>query len=241
VKTPSLDKIDLSLCMADKDQYETALRKLQLRLLTQQQRYFTDKRRAIVVFEGWDAAGKGGAIRRITEKLDARSIHVWPIAAPRPDEQARHYLYRFWKKLPLPGEWAIFDRSWYGRVLVERVEKLADKAAWKRAYGELNAFERMLRDDGVVLVKLFLHISKGEQLARFKEREKDPYKRWKMGDEDWRNRRKWSAYEEAIDEMFRKTSTEQARWIGVAGEFKWHARVEACRVVVEALERGSQA
>jgi polyphosphate kinase 2 (PPK2 family) len=239
MKTPSLDKIDLSLRMADKDAYEVALHDVQLRLLRQEQRYFREKRRAVVVLEGWDASGKGGAIRRLTEKLDPRGINVWSIAAPREDEQARHYLYRFWKKLPPPATWAIFDRSWYGRVLVERVEKLCPKPAWKRAYREINAFERMLTDDGVVLVKLFLHISKSEQLLRFKERENNPYKRWKLGKDDWRNRGKWRAYEKAIDEMFVKTSTSDAPWILVAGDYKWYARVTACRAIADALEAGS--
>ncbi|HEX9294942.1 MAG TPA: polyphosphate kinase, partial [Polyangiaceae bacterium] len=207
MKHPRLSRVDLSLELPDKDTYEEALEKGQHRLLRLQQRYYRDKRQAIIVFEGWDAAGKGGAIRRLTEKIDPRGIHVWPIGPPSPEEQGRHYLYRFWQKLPAAGTWAIFDRSWYGRVLVERVEKLCSKAEWKRAYGEIVDFEKMLVKDGVALVKLFLHISKKEQLRRFHERQQNPYKRWKISADDWRNRRKWSEYAVAIDDMFRETST----------------------------------
>lgn len=236
MKKPRLADVDLSATIADKQDYEETLAEEQLRLLRLQQKHYQAGQRAIIVFEGWDAAGKGGAIRRLTAKLDPRGFRVWPIGAPTEEEQARHYLYRFWNKLPSPGSWAIFDRSWYGRVLVERVEKLARKQAWKRAYGEINAFEKMLVDDGVGIVKLFLHISKKEQLERFHEREKNPYKRWKIGDEDWRNRRKWSSYVAAADEMFEETSTGDAPWRIISGERKWHARVEVCRTVAESLD-----
>jgi len=237
MKSPRLKQIDLSQQMPDKEAYEKALREAQLRLLRLQQAYYHAGRRAIVLFEGWDAAGKGGAIRRMTEKIDPRGIHVWPIGAPSPDEQARHYLYRFWKKLPMPGTWAILDRSWYGRVLVERVEKLVPKHVWKRAYGEINELEKMLVDDGVVIIKLFWHISKKEQLRRFHERESNPYKRWKITKDDWRNRKQWSRYGEAIDDMFRETSTKIAPWRPIAGEHKWFARVSACQAVIDALEQ----
>ena len=235
-KQPRLKDVDLSREMKDKDTYEKALADAQLRLLRLQQKHYHHKRRAVIVFEGWDAAGKGGAIRRLTEKLDPRGFQVWPIAAPTPEELDRHYLYRFWKKLPLPQTWALFDRSWYGRVLVERVEKLCTPAEWKRAYDEINEFEKMLVKDGAAVVKLFLHISKKEQLKRFHERENNPYKRWKITDEDWRNRRKWSKYEQAIDDMFAHTSTKRAPWTPIAGERKWHARVAVCRAVADALE-----
>jgi len=236
VKKPRLKDVDLSKEMPDKDAYEEALEKVQLRLLRLQQRHYHQRRRAILVFEGWDAAGKGGAIRRLTEKLDPRGVHVWPIGAPTEEEQSRHYLYRFWQKLPAPGTWAIFDRSWYGRVLVERVERFAKKQEWERAYEEINEFEKMLADDGAVIVKLFLHISKKEQLRRFHEREENPYKRWKIGDDDWRNRKKWNKYERAIDDMFEKTTTRDAPWTAIAGERKWYARVSVCRTVADALE-----
>ena len=237
MKYPRLRDADLSLEIDDKKTYERALADVQLRLLRLQQRGYHKRRRAVLALEGWDAAGKGGAIRRMTEKLDPRGMHVWPIGAPSAEEQGRHYLYRFFKKLPEPATWAIFDRSWYGRVLVERVEHFAKKKEWKRAYDEINEFERMLTADGVPVIKLFFHISKGEQLRRFHERESNPYKRWKITKDDWRNRRKWSKYEEAIDEMFEKTTTEHAPWHLIAGERKWYARVTACRTVAEALEK----
>ena len=236
MKTPRLRDIDLSQEMPDKETYEKELSRLQLRLLRLQQQHYHGKRRAIIVFEGWDASGKGGAIRRLTEKLDPRGLRVWPIGVPTPDEQGRHYLYRFWEKLPEPGTWAIFDRSWYGRVLVERVEKFCKPAEWKRAYDEINEFEKMLVEDGAALVKLFLHISKKEQLRRFEERENNPYKRWKITKEDWRNRKKWSKYEKAIDDMFEETSSRRAPWTPIAGERKWFARTALCRAVAEALE-----
>jgi AMP-polyphosphate phosphotransferase len=237
MKTPRIEDIDLSPAFADKDAYEKALDQVQLRLLRLQVKHFAKKRRAILVFEGRDAAGKGGAIKRLTEQLDPRGIKVWPIGPPSPEEQGRHYLYRFWEKIPVRGTWAIFDRSWYGRVLVERVDRFASKPEWKRAYSEINAFEKMLYDDGVIIVKMFFHISKKEQLVRFKEREKDPYKRWKISKDDWHNRRKWGAYDVAIDDMLRETSTRHAPWHLVSGEHKWRARVDACRIVAGALER----
>ncbi len=237
MKTPRLADVDLTLEMPSKSEYEKALDQVQLRLLRLQQRHYQHKHRAIIVFEGWDAAGKGGAIRRLTEKIDPRGLRVWPIGAPTGEEQERHYLYRFWQKIPPPGTWAIFDRSWYGRVLVERVEKLCTKPEWKRAYGEIKAFEKMLTDDGVALVKLFIHISKKEQLRRFREREENPYKRWKITVDDWRNRRKWDGYEKAIDDMFEETSTSDRPWSVISGNHKWYARVTACRAVADSLEK----
>ncbi len=240
MKILRLRDIDLSQEMADKEAYEKALAKEQLRLLRLQQRHYQHERRAIIVLEGWDAAGKGGAIRRLTEKLDPRGVHVWPISAPTADEQGRHYLYRFWKKLPAPRTWALFDRSWYGRVLVERVEHFCTKEEWRRAYDEINEFEKMLFDDGAVVVKLFLHISKEEQLRRFHEREKNPYKHWKITKDDWRNRKRWNKYERALDDMFERTTTKHAPWQPIAGERKWFARVAVCRAVADALEKGAK-
>jgi polyphosphate kinase 2 (PPK2 family) len=236
MKPPRLDDVDLSATFADKDAYETALSEVQLRLLRLQQRHYQRKERAIIVFEGWDAGGKGGAIRRLTEKMDPRGVRVWPIGVPTAEEQDRHYLYRFWQKIPPPGTWAIFDRSWYGRVLVERVEKLCKKPAWQRAYGEINAFEKLFIDEGVAVIKLFMHISRKEQLRRFREREKNPYKRWKITDDDWRNRRKRPGYIKAIDEMFAETSTDEAPWAVIPGDHKWYARVAACTAVADRLE-----
>lgn len=230
-----LKDIDLDATLVDKDEYETRLRKAQLQLLLIQRHIFDNKREAVLVFEGWDAAGKGGSIRRLCERLDPRGYIVHPIAAPTPDEKHVHYLQRFWNRLPGPGRIAIFDRSWYGRVLVERVEGFAPKKDWKRAYDEINAFERLLVDDGVPVLKFFLHISKKEQLKRFNEREKNPFKNWKITQEDYRNREKWDEYEEAIDDMLRETSTRRAPWTAVAANKKWHARVTICEEAVRQL------
>ncbi|WP_029012187.1 polyphosphate kinase 2 family protein [Niveispirillum irakense] len=233
---PRLDRVDMkSHRYADKESYQRELAALQQTVMHVQQAYWHAKKRAIIVFEGWDAAGKGGAIRRLTETMDPRGAHVWPIAAPLPQEQGRHYLWRFWQRLPEPGTFAIFDRSWYGRVMVERVEGFAKPAEWRRAYREINEFERMLTDDGVRIVKLFLHISDEEQKERFHERLHNPYKRWKLTEEDLRNRAKRPAYEEAINEMFAHTSPPSAPWHLIPADAKWYARVEVLRHIVERL------
>ena len=224
--------------LADQDEYEQRLAKLQKELLHIQQTYWHEKRRAIILFEGWDAAGKGGAIRRLTAPLDARGFHVWPIGAPGVEDQGKHYLYRFWARLPGPGTLAIFDRSWYGRVLVERVEGFATKEQWSRAYDEITRFERMLTDDGVRIVKLFLHITPEEQLARFRERLTNPYKRWKLTEEDLRNRARWDDYAEATEEMFDRTSTANAPWSAIPANAKWYARVHVLETVTAALKEG---
>lgn len=238
-KPPKLKSINAKAHrVVDRAVYESELAKLQETVLHVQQAYWHTGRRAVVVFEGWDAAGKGGAIRRLTEKLDPRGAHVWPIAAPTKVEQGRHYLWRFWERLPEPGTFAIFDRSWYGRVLVERVEGFAAKAEWRRAYDEINEFERLLTDDGARIVKLFLHITPEEQLNRFKERMANPYKRWKLTVEDLRNRDRRPDYEEAIDEMFAKTSTTFAPWVAIPADAKWYARVAVLRAVVKELGEG---
>lgn len=208
----------------------------QLQLL--QQVYLAGGQRAVIVLEGWDAAGKGGLIRRIAWAMDPRSLHVWPVAAPNEVERRQHYLQRFWSRLPLSGQFAIFDRSWYGRVLVERVEGFIEKPVWKRGYQEINDFERILTDEGVRLVKIFLHITKEEQHKRFCERMDDPLKRWKLSDEDIRNRRRWEEYEVAIDEMFDKTSTKAAPWDIIFADDKRAARVAALGHIIKALEKG---
>ena len=233
---PRLAKVRKHPKLKNKGKYEARLKASQLQLLELQQCYYREGRRAVIVFEGRDAAGKGGAIRRLTERLDPRGIKVYPIGPPLAEEQGRHYLWRFWARLPPPGEIAVFDRSWYGRVLVERVFKLAPKDAWRRAYAEINAFERMLVEDGCRVVKLYLHITRDEQLRRFHERERNPYKRWKIGPEDWRNRRKWRAFERATDDMFRRTDSKRGRWRVVAANHKWYARTEVLRHVVKALK-----
>ncbi len=221
-----------------KKAYHEELDALQLQLLQIQRAYHRNGQRAMVVFQGWDASGKGGAIRRLTEKLDPRGVRVHSIAAPSEEERSRHHLWRFWQRVPIPGRIAIFDRSWYGRVLVERVEGFASKAAWKRAYDELNEFEHTLIDDGVRIVKFFVHIDPEEQLRRFEERLRNPYKRWKLTVEDIRNRERWGDYEEAVDDMLEKTSTRCAPWNVVLGNHKWHARLDVLRNVVLELGRG---
>ena len=185
------------------DEYKKALKHAQLRLLTHQRALSEAKRSLLVVFEGPDAAGKGGAIRRMVERLDPRLLRVHSVIKPTEEEYGHHYLWRFWNKLPRYGQLAVFDRSWYGRVLVERVEGFATDAQWKRAYAEINQFEELLTADGAVLVKIYMHISKDEQLSRFKRREADPYKHWKITDEDWRNRRKRAEYEIAVGDEIR--------------------------------------
>lgn len=236
-KKLQLGDVDLSRKLKDKAEYEKRLESAQLLLLYIQRTIHIAKRRAVIVFEGWDAAGKGGSIRRLVEMLDPRGYVVHPIGAPSEDQKLCHYFRRFWERMPDPGQIAIFDRSWYGRVLVERVEGYAEKTAWKRAFDEINAVERMYVDDGVPVLKYYLHISKDEQLRRFQEREKDPFKHWKLGADDWRNREKWDQYVEAVDDMLSQTSTKAAPWNLIAAEHKWLARVEVAEHCVNELAR----
>jgi AMP-polyphosphate phosphotransferase len=233
-----LAELDLDRRLADEASYLQKLRKLQIAMLELEEIYRVERRRGIIALEGWDAAGKSGAIGRLIEKLDPRWVRVWPIGPPSAEEQGRHYLWRFWQRLPLPGQIAIFDRSWYGRVLVERVEGLARPKEWRRAYDEINAFEKMLVDDGVRLVKLFLHISGEEQLRRFRERIVTPTKHWKISAEDILNRARRADYLAALDDMFALTSTGAARWHVVPAEYKWFARVSMAKTVVKALGSG---
>ena len=191
----------------------------------------------IIAYEGWDAAGKGGNIKRITGALDPRGFEVHPIASPEPKEKARHYLWRFWTRLPKTGHIAIFDRTWYGRVMVERIEGFCGTNDWQRAYNEINEFEKELVDWGAVVIKFWVQIDKDTQLARFKERENTPEKRWKITDEDWRNREKWEEYESAIDEMMQKTSTAYAPWHVLESVDKKYARIKALKIVIEELEK----
>jgi polyphosphate:AMP phosphotransferase len=193
---------------------------------------------SILVFEGWDAAGKGGAIRRIVAALDARDYQVIPIAAPTDEERAQHYLWRFWRHLSRAGRMTIFDRSWYGRVLVERVEGFAHEAEWKRAYAEINEFEDQLVEHGIVLCKFWFHITKDEQLNRFKVREGVAYKRWKLTDEDWRNREKWDAYEAAVDDVIEHTSTTLAPWTLIEANDKRFARIKVLATICDRLAAG---
>lgn len=234
-RAPRLKDADLDLRMKDKSEYQTRLHAAQLRLLLIQRQLYQTGRTSVIVFEGWDAAGKGGSIRRLVESLDPRGYAVHPIGAPTPDEKARNYFWRFFTLMPKPGSFGIFDRSWYGRVLVERVEGFASEQDWRRAYDEINSIEKMFVEDGVPVIKFFLHISKEEQLRRFHEREKDPFKNWKIGPDDWRNREKWDDYEHAIDDMFKRTSTEYAPWTLIPAEHKWTARVEVAEACVEQI------
>ena len=191
-----------------------------------------------VVFEGWDASGKGGAIKRLVSQIDPRHVRVVQFAAPTPDEKRHHFLWRFWPVLPGCGGMAVFDRSWYGRVLVERVEGFASREQWLRAYEEINSFERALTDEGMILIKLWLHISADEQRRRFKRREKDSLKAWKLTDEDWRNRDKRAEYAEAIEDMFARTDQPHAPWHVIEAESKRYARVRVVETVIERIERG---
>jgi polyphosphate kinase 2 (PPK2 family) len=192
----------------------------------------------IVVFEGWDASGKGGAIKRLVGPLDPRHVRVAQFAAPTPDEKRHHFLARFWPALPGWGGMTVFDRSWYGRLLVERVEGFASEQQWQRGYDEINAFEQTLADEGAIIVKLWLHVSAEEQLKRFEARAGDPLKSWKLTDEDWRNREKRPQYEAAVEEMLEKTDRQNARWRVVSGESKRSARVEVLGLVIEEIEVG---
>ena len=234
--TVSLAAVDLAASVEDEEAYEKELASLQERAFQLQIQNYLARRKAVLVFEGWDASGKGGAIRRLTSLMDPRGYKVWPISAPSEEEKRHHYLWRFWQKTPGAGELSVFDRSWYGRVLVERVEGFARPDEWRRAYDEINAFERMLTDDGVRMAKFFIHIDKQTQLKRFRAREKDPVKKYKLSEEDWRNRAKWGRYEKAIQEMLDRTHRPDAPWHLVAGTDKRHARLEVLRRCVALLE-----
>lgn len=236
-RPPSLGRLDMSP-KARPRRYEAELADLQERLKRVSMVYKDSGLRAIIVLEGWDAAGKGGVIRRLSWPLDPRGLKVWSIGAPAPEDTGRHYLYRFWARLPRPGQLVVFDRSWYGRVLVERVEGFATDDEWRRAYTEINEFECMLTDDGIRLVKIFLHITPDEQLARFRARFEDPLKRWKLTEEDLRNRARFADYETAVDEMFRRTSTVARPWTVIPANDKRHARLAAFRRILEELSRG---
>lgn len=215
--------------------FKDKIQQLQLKLLRIQQGVWHKKSRVIIVFEGFDAAGKGGAIRKITEALDPRGVRVHAIGPPLPEEQHRHWLYRFWTKIPEPGTIAIFDRSWYGRVLVERAEKLTPKKDWSRAYSEINQFEKMLQNDGVKIIKIFLAITKDEQLKRFEDRLNDPYKQWKITKDDLRARKNWNGYVKAVDQMLKETGQKHLHWNLLAGNDKIFARKETLTIITSRL------
>lgn len=233
-----LETIDLSKSLT-REEYQTQLVDYQLQLRQLAYQLYVQKRSLVMVYEGWDAAGKGGNIKRVTEKLDPRGYVVYSIAAPAGDDRTHHYMWRFWRRLVPPDEKQviIFDRSWYGRVMVERVEGFCKEAEWQRAYREINEFERLLADCGTILVKFWIHISKNEQLRRFEERQTIEYKAWKLTDEDWRNRGKWDQYETAVEDMLLKTSTLTAPWTIVEGNDKLYARIKTLRTLVEALTK----
>jgi polyphosphate kinase 2 (PPK2 family) len=230
-----LRRVDLSLRLDEKE-YARQLKRLQAQLHILGLELYRQQRPAVLVFEGWDAAGKGGAIQRLTAELDPRAYIVHAIAAPSGDDKQRHYLYRFWRRLPPRGQVAIFDRSWYGRVLVERVEGFARPDEWRRAYAEINEFERQLVDFGAIVCKFWIHLSPDEQLRRFQARQNVPYKAWKLTEEDWRNREKWPLYEEAVDEMLLRTSTPAAPWTIIESEDKRYGRAKVLRTVAQRLE-----
>lgn len=231
-----LSHLDMSQKI-EKDDYNLKLKKYQGRLNLLQRKAKEQRVSTLLVFEGWDAAGKGGTIRRITAALDASNYQVFPFSAPTDEERAHHYLWRFWRHLSRAGRFTIYDRSWYGRVLVERVEGYASEPELRRAYGEINDFETQLIEHGVVLLKYWLHITKEKQLARFKEREQTPHKRWKLTEEDWRNRDKWDDYELAVNDMVQRTSTRLAPWTLVESNDKRFARIKVLKTLCKKLEK----
>ena len=236
-KIPKLSDIPLEDKVMTDEEYEEELESLQKELSDLGNKIYRKKIPVIIAYEGWDAAGKGGNIKRITEALDPRDYVVEPIASPEPHEKVRHYLWRFWTRLPKTGHITIFDRTWYGRVMVERIEGFCSENDWKRAYNEINEFEKELSDWGAVIIKFWVQIDKDTQLERFNDRQNTPEKQWKITDEDWRNREKWDLYETAIDEMMEKTSTAFAPWYVLESVDKKYARIKALKIVVEEIKK----
>jgi AMP-polyphosphate phosphotransferase len=237
-KWPALDKIEMIDSPLDDEDYERRLKKLQNQLLDLQVHHLRTGGRAIVGLDGWDAAGKGGLIQRMVFGLEPRSVQVWRIGAPSAEEQGKHFLWRFWNRVPAPRNWAVFDRTWYGRVLVERIEGFCSKAEWQRAYREINEFERTLSDAGVRIIKFLVHVSEDEQKKRMIKRLEKPHKRYKVGPEDFRNIAKRKQYIEAYDDMLEKTDTDHAPWHVIAADDKRHARLKGLKIVVDELSRG---
>ena len=237
VKMPKLQDVELEGKVIEEEEYQKELKELQKRLRELHNRVYRKRVPVIITYEGWDAAGKGGNIKRITGALDPRGFEVHPIASPEPHEKARHYLWRFWTRLPKDGHIAIFDRTWYGRVMVERLEGFCSENDWKRAYNEMNEFEKELHDWGAVIIKFWVQIDKDTQLERFTDRQNNPEKQWKITDEDWRNREKWDLYEDAVNEMLKKTSTTFAPWHILESVDKKYARIKALKIVIEELEK----
>ena len=237
VKMPKLQDVELEGKVIEEEEYQKELKELQKRLRELHNRVYRKRVPVIITYEGWDAAGKGGNIKRITGALDPRGFEVHPIASPEPHEKARHYLWRFWTRLPKDGHIAIFYRTWYGRVMVERLEGFCSENDWKRAYNEMNEFEKELHDWGAVIIKFWVQIDKDTQLERFTDRQNNPEKQWKITDEDWRNREKWDLYEDAVNEMLKKTSTTFAPWHILESVDKKYARIKALKIVIEELEK----
>ncbi|MGL5965324.1 MAG: polyphosphate:AMP phosphotransferase [Fusobacteriaceae bacterium] len=235
-KRISLDKVDLDKKLS-KEEYNEKIKKLQDKIYLLQHQLHIEKVPVVIAYEGWDAGGKGGNIRRLVERMDPRAYDVIPVAAPNDYERKKHYLWRFWRFFPEPGHITIFDRTWYGRVLVERVEGFAHKYEWKRAFKEIGDMERQWVDDGAVVIKFWLHISPEEQLNRFNERKNSPDKNWKITEEDWRNREKWEDYKKAVEEMITRTSESYAPWHIIPANDKYYARVFALETVVKTLEK----
>ena len=231
-----LETLDMTRKLTPK-QYEEQIGRAQVRLRELEFQVYKQQVPVLCVFEGWDAAGKGGAIKRITEMLDPRGFTVSAYAAPKGEEKTHHYLWRFWRSMPRAGHVGIFDRSYYGRVLVERVEGFCHEDEWRRAYREINEWESQQASFGMVICKFWLHITKEEQLRRFKSRETDPFRSYKLTEEDWRNRAKWNVYTQAVEDMLLHTSTPHAPWTPVESNNKYYARVKVLRTVVEAIER----
>jgi AMP-polyphosphate phosphotransferase len=236
ISSSVLDKVDLSVSLTRED-YDKELKKYQARIMELEHEVYVKRIPVMMVYEGWDAAGKGGNIKRLVRGMDPRGYEVIPIAAPNGVELAHHYLWRFWDKIPKAGHIAIFDRSWYGRVLVERIEGFCSEEEWKRAFREINEMEEHLVNFGTVLIKFWVHIDQEEQLNRFESRKQIPHKQWKITDEDWRNREKWEEYKTAVDDMLFKTSTSYAPWTIVESNSKLYARIKAIKTVVESLEK----
>ena len=233
----SIDLGDYEKGKLFKDDYEAELDKLQERLAKIQVAHVIHDRRSVILFEGWDAAGKGGIIKRMTAQWDPRYYRVWPIAAPSAEECDHHFLWRFWTRLPAGRNIAVFDRSWYGRVLVERVEGFCSKAEWKRAYDEINAFERQQADAGTNIIKLFVHITQETQDEQLAQRLDTPWKRWKTGVDDYRNRARRADYLDALDDMFAKTDNEYARWQVIDNNHRKAGRIAAMKHVAKTLEK----
>lgn len=235
-KSSILSNVDLSLALS-KEEYKEKLEQMQSRLSILHSELYRRKIPVVLGFEGWDAGGKGGAIKRLTQSMDPRGYAVNPTASPNDIEKAHHYLWRFWQTIPKDGHVAIYDRTWYGRVMVERIEGFCTKEEWRRAYREINDMEAHLANSGAIVLKFWMQIDKDEQERRFTERMNTPEKQWKITDEDWRNREKWDAYEEAVDEMLIRTSTTYAPWIIVEGNNKYYARIKVLETVINAIEK----